>query len=187
MRAVMMLKEEHRLILGFLDHLKLAGERIVKTENPPRAFFDEALSFARQFADKFHHYKEEEIMFRILAQKHDGALDAELEQLKQQHVQCRNFVSAMADALDGFEAGKQSQTRALHRNLQEYVTSLRRHIDHENVRFFPKVGQELSASELEWLEGEFDRWEAKMGGTVSSENAHRLQVMASLLQPGLRI
>ena len=187
MKAVMVLKEEHRHILWFLDQLSLAGDRIVKNEYPPRAFFDEAIAFARQYADKFHHYKEEEIMFRILAQKHHGALDAELDQLKQQHVQCRNFVSAMADALDGFESGNQSQTRVLHRNLQEYIKSLRRHIDHENIRFFPKVGQELSESELKALEGEFDRWDTKMGGTVNAENEHRLHVMSSLLQPGLKV
>ena len=187
MKAVTILKEEHRQILWFLDQLSLAGERIVKSENPPRKFFDEAITFARQFADKFHHYKEEEIMFRILAQKHNGALDAELDQLKQQHVQCRNFVSAIADALDGYEEGNQSQTRVLHRNLQEYIKSLRNHIDHENVRFFPKAGRELSPSELEMLEGEFARWESKMGGAVNSENEHRLHVMSSLLQPGLKV
>jgi hemerythrin-like domain-containing protein len=126
-------------------------------------------------------------MFRILAQKHDGALDAELEQLKQQHVQCRDFVSAMADALDGYESGSQTEARVLHRNLQEYINSLRKHIDHENIRFFPKVGQKLSESELKMLEGEFDRWEAKMGGAVNLENDHRLKVMSSLLQPGLKV
>jgi hemerythrin-like domain-containing protein len=187
MKAVAILKEEHRQILWFLDQLSLASERIVKSENPPRKFFDEAITFAHQYADKFHHYKEEEIMFRILAQKHDGALDAELDQLKQQHVQCRNFVSAIADALDGYESGSQTETRVLHRNLQEYIKSLRKHIDHENIRFFPKVGQELSASELKMLEGEFDRWEAKMGGAVNLENDHRLRVMSSLLQPGLKV
>lgn len=187
MKAVTMLKEEHRQILWFLDQLSLAGDRVVKNESPPRAFFDEAIAFARQYADKFHHYKEEEIMFRILAQKHHGELDAELEQLKQQHVQCRNFVSAMADALDGFEAGNQSQTRVLHRNMDEYIKSLRRHIDHENICFFPKVGLELSEAELKALEGEFDRWEAKMGGAVNSENVRRLHVMSSLLQPGLKV
>jgi len=187
MRAVTILKEEHRQILWFLDQLSIAGDRIVKNENPPREFFDQAITFARQYADKFHHFKEEEIMFRILAQKHHGELDAELEQLKQQHVQCRDFVSAMADALDGFESGNQSQTRELHRNLQEYITSLRRHIDHENVRFFPKVGQELSEAELKMLEDEFDSWETKMGGAVNAENQHRLHLMISLLQPGAKV
>jgi len=187
MKAVTILKEEHRQILWFLDQLSLASDRIVKNENPPREFFDHAITFARQYADKFHHYKEEEIMFRILAQKHQGELDSELEQLKQQHVQCRNFVSAMADALDGFELGSQSQTRLLHRNLEEYIKSLRRHIDHENVRFFPKVGQELSATELSALEDEFERWDTKMGGTINAENQHRLHLMSSLLQPGAKV
>ncbi len=182
MRAVTILKEEHVMILEFLDLLAAASEKMVANEKLPREFFDDAVAFARQFADKYHHHKEEEIMFRLLAQKHAGALDAELEALKQQHEVCRNYISEIAGAIDGYEAGNDTQTRTIHRNSTEYINALKAHITHENVMFFPKVGRELSTEELDSLATEYDKWAEKTGGTVTEDNRKRLANLTTLLK-----
>ncbi len=181
MRAISILKEEHRLILDFLDQLTLAGKKLVKNENPSREFFETAVAFASEFADRYHHHKEEDLMFRMLAQKHAGALDDDLEKLRQQHEQCRNFVSQISDALDGYAQGSDSQTRIIHRKLDEYVTALRQHVNHENAVFFPKASQELSAEELDILAAEYDKFDEKAGGQTMSLNEERLRAMADAL------
>ncbi len=181
MRAITILKEEHRLILDFLDQLTLAGEKLVRNQNLTREFFDNAVAFAKEFADGFHHHKEEDLMFRMLAQKHAGALDDELEKLKQQHEQCRDFVSEISDAIDGYAQGSDSQTRIIHRKLDEYISALRQHVNHENVVFFPKASRELSAEELDVLAAEYDKFDEKAGGQTMSRNEERLRAMADAL------
>ena len=181
MKAVTILKEEHMVILEFLDQLALAGERIVKDKFPPKEFFVKAVEFGRMFADKFHHYKEEDIMFRILAQKHSGSLDHALEKLRQQHEHCRNYMTAISAAADGCAAGSDGEARILHRNLADYVATLRKHIDFENVTFFPRIARELSPDELDALAAEFGKWDEKMGGRTLEEGKKTVKTLAGLL------
>ncbi|MBW1941869.1 MAG: hypothetical protein JRJ51_03435 [Deltaproteobacteria bacterium] len=42
---------------------------------PAKEFFEKAVAFARNFADRFHHYKEEHVMFAQLAEKKAGFFD----------------------------------------------------------------------------------------------------------------
>jgi len=181
MQAVTTLKEEHMVILEFLDQLALAGERVLQNKFPPKEFFDKAVGFAREFADKFHHYKEEDIMFRVLAQKHAGALDNDLEKLRQQHEHCRTYISAIAASAEGCVAGSDSEARILHRNLVDYVETLRSHISFENVTFFPRIVRELSSDELAALATEFGKWDEKMGGATYEEAKKTVKAMTECL------
>jgi len=74
-RAIQLLLAEHGMILDFLDLLQEAGKRIARDEGPVPEFFTQSVEFCRTYADKAHHYKEEHVMFGLLAQKHEGRLD----------------------------------------------------------------------------------------------------------------
>ena len=59
MKSIEILTREHGLILQALDSLSLAQKKIETGKQPPKEFFEKALRFLRNFADKFHHFKEE--------------------------------------------------------------------------------------------------------------------------------
>ena len=82
MNAIETLTNEHGLIRQFLDNLEQAAKKIEEGQYPPRDFFDNAVQFARTFADKYHHFKEEHVVFVRLAQKNKGDLDARIEALR---------------------------------------------------------------------------------------------------------
>ena len=69
MAVTEMLVNEHGLIRRFLEELALADEKLENGVKPPRDFYEKAVQFARTFADRFHHIKEEYVMFVRLAQK----------------------------------------------------------------------------------------------------------------------
>ncbi len=161
MKATQILVGEHVLILRLLDLMKDAADRIIRDEGPPREFFEKALDIARQFADKFHHYKEEHVMFGLLAQKHDGQLDGEIERHRNQHEQCRDLIQRISDALASYSRDLEQGARVVHRHVSEYVATLRSHIRSENEIFFPMAEDALSEEESENLLTEFSRYEAK--------------------------
>jgi len=70
------LTNEHGLIRQFLDVLSMAAEKIEEGQHPSEAFFEKAVEFARAFADHYHHFKEEHVLFVQLAQKKQGEVDA---------------------------------------------------------------------------------------------------------------
>ena len=163
MEAVRILMYEHYVIKEFLDQLALAAEKMAGGEGPDRAFFDTALSFCRDYADKAHHYKEEHVMFGLLASKHEGRIDAQIESHRNQHEQLRSVVSGMSGLLNRYAAGDAVAKDDLRENLEEYVRSLRKHIASEDEIFFPMVEVFLTPEEGEALLEEFEKYGAKAG------------------------
>ncbi len=66
-RAPLMI--EHRLIERMLALINKEAIRVRKTKVINPVFIDNAVDFIRVYADKTHHGKEEDILFRDLAQK----------------------------------------------------------------------------------------------------------------------
>ena len=182
MKAIEILAGEHKLILKFLDHLSKAAEQIPLNQGPPREFFEAAVDFARSYADKYHHFKEEYAMFSMLAQKHDGALDAQIEKNRQQHEQCRNLIHNISESLSGYGNKLESSTETLHRNLVDYVNTLHSHIKSENEIFFPMVKKALSPSEDSDLLEEFAKYEKKTGEDTAEIYNKRVAEMPAMLQ-----
>ena len=169
------LRNEHGLIRHFLDNLALAVEKLENDERPPREVFDRAVEFARTFADKFHHVKEEHIMFVRLAQKNDGALDGEIEALRHQHERARDHIVTIANALDGYAAGQSVQISKVLESAAAYIAVLRNHIHKEDHVFFRLAAEALTAEEEEQLRQEFEKASQKAEGN-SFEESHKLVV-----------
>jgi hemerythrin-like domain-containing protein len=181
MKAIDQLVEEHGTIQLCLDHLAVAADRILANEGPPRRFFDETLVFCREFADRSHHYKEEHVMFGLLAQKHDGRIDGEVERHRSQHEHLRNLIAEIAGSLDGYEKGLDSATRLLQRTVKEYVDTLRSHIRSENEIFFPMVDEALTEEEDDLLMLEFEKYEAQIGRTVDAWSLDQIERIGTFL------
>jgi len=182
MKAIEILAQEHKLILKFLDHLSKAAEQIPLNQGPPRKFFEATVDFAQSYADKHHHFKEEYTMFSMLAQKHDGALDAQIEKNRQQHEQCRNLVQTISESLGGYENKLESSTETLHTSLVDYVTTLRNHIQNESEVLFPMVKKALSPLEDSDLLKEFTKYEKKAGEDTAEIYNKRVAEMSAILQ-----
>ena len=69
MKSLEILIKEHALILHALECLTAARDKLEKGERPPKAFFEKAVEFFQNFADKFHHFKEEYVYVVILVSR----------------------------------------------------------------------------------------------------------------------
>jgi hemerythrin-like domain-containing protein len=181
MKPLEILKNEHGLIRRYLDLLESASIQMEGGKRPPREFFEKGIRFGREFADRYHHHKEELILFVLLAQRHEGALDGEIESLRHQHETGRDHVADIGAALDGYEAGNPVKTDQIRAALRAYVPMLRDHIHTEDHVFFPLAAEKLTAEEHAQLESEFERARQK-AGLDAFEEYHKLVVdMSSLL------
>lgn len=181
MKPTELLISEHNLIRQALDNFSLAVEKLEKGETPSREFLEKAVEFARSFADKFHHFKEEYLMFGYFAQKKSGALDAQIETLRHQHERGRNLIGEIAHSLDSYSKWEDAQTIMLLENLAAYTSLLRHHIHREDHVFYPMVDKELSDAEQQALLDEFKKEDAKTGGTTFENSKKLVMKMGSLL------
>jgi hemerythrin-like domain-containing protein len=179
--AIEILVEEHKLILRGLDLLTTAAEKIVRNQNPPKEFFEKVLSFTLNFTNKFHHYKEEIVMFGLLAQKHQGEIDAEITRLRDQHATLHDYMNEISQSLDAYSKNANSEVRRLHRNLSEYIETLRRHIHAEDKIFYPLVAKTLTSDEMLELTEEFGKYAAKAGPDVMKAHEALIAEMDELV------
>ncbi|MBW1850803.1 MAG: hemerythrin domain-containing protein [Deltaproteobacteria bacterium] len=181
MDAIEILVNEHALIRQFLDNLSMAAEKLEADERPSKEFFEKALEFARNFTDKFHHFKEEYVMFAQLAQKKGGILDGQIDSLRHQHEHGRNFILEISNSLDGYARGDEIHTITLLENLAAYISLLRHHMHREDHGFYQTVKKEFSENELQGLLELFNEEDQKVGGGTFENNKKLLQEMAVLL------
>jgi hemerythrin-like domain-containing protein len=180
-KAIQILEEEHALILKGLDLLTTAADKINRNENPPREFFEKAVSFTLNFTNKFHHYKEEIVMFGLLAQKHEGEIDAEIERLRSQHQVLHNYMNEISISLDAYSENAQSEVRRLHRNLSEYIDVLRRHVHAEDKKFYPLVAKTLTEEEMQEMADRFEEYSTEEGHDAMQVNAALIDEMGKLV------
>ena len=174
------LVDEHELIRQFLDNLSTATDKLESGERPPREFFEISIEFARNFTDKFHHFKEEYVMFAQLAQKKGGVFDGPIDALRHQHERGRNFITEISDSLDGYSKGNDIDITTLLENLAAYTSLLRHHIHKEEHQFYQMVKKEFSENELQGFAELFSQEKEKTEGKGLEESQKLLKEMASM-------
>lgn len=149
---------EHRLIERMI---KIIGEEIFKivgkNEVDPN-FIDVAVDFARTYADRCHHGKEEDILFRDLAKKQLSPEHKKtMEELVEEHVYARKTVGRLVNAKETYTQGKTGALKDVISILKELVEFYPRHIEKEDKHFFIPVMKYFSREEMDAMLEEF--WE----------------------------
>ena len=182
MNAVETMVREHVLIRRFVDCLSLAGGQIERGQHPPLELFEKGVVFARRFADAFHHFKEEQVMFARLAEKQEGRIDDQIDTLRFQHERGRNLVSKIAGFLEGYGARDAEAIAQMLESVAAYVALLRHHIHLEDHVFFPMAERELMPPELEEIERVFDQERDRQGADTFAECEELVAEMCRLLE-----
>jgi hypothetical protein len=100
------LMEEHRVIEKLMPALRRAAEAGRRDGRIDLRFADLALDFIRTYADRCHHGKEEDVLFRALAGKPLAPVHrAILDELVEEHGQGRRKVREIAAAVEALRRG----------------------------------------------------------------------------------
>jgi len=157
------LMEEHVLILEALDALEKKVAAVQAGATLDRVFFENAVSFLRNFADKCHHGKEERLLFKRMTERGFQAQSGPIAVMLSEHETGRAFIRGIADAAAklGTEPAAPAQ---IVEHSRGYIALLRAHIDKENNILFPMADQALAPEDQAYLSKEFERFEAEETG-----------------------
>ncbi|MCP3875130.1 MAG: hypothetical protein GY699_18500 [Desulfobacteraceae bacterium] len=167
MKVTQTLTNEHYLILKVLQLLNQSRKELESGKIIPGIFFEKAMAFCSDFADQFHHFKEEFLLFGLLSYKKEGELDSAMGTLRYQHERCKHCISQIKKALDGYNNKKEMSVTFLLESLAVYVSLLRRHIYLEDQIFFPMAEKALSTAEKKSLQEQFADEENRLGSKES--------------------
>lgn len=131
------LVHEHRLILRMLAVLEKNALRTARGEYGDYRFYLDAVDFIRNYADRFHHAKEEDVLFEALVKNGMPRENSPVAAMLMEHDQGRAFVRGMAAAAGAALAGKPGQDAAIADNALGYVALLKEHIAKEDDILYP--------------------------------------------------
>lgn len=166
------LVDEHLLIKKWLALIPEVIKNMDLTTPEGRKEVEGGIEFIRSYADKFHHAKEEEILFACF----DGKAEV-IQAMLGDHETGRRHVSAMREALD-----KRERTAVID-HLQAYSDLLSEHIKKEDEILFPWMDRELSEPQQNAIAGQFDKAEREMGTELPARCASFIAALEAIHPP----
>lgn len=131
------LVDEHALILRMIALLERNAPRTAAGEYSNWKFYLDGVDFIRNFADRFHHAKEEDVLFEALITNGMPRENSPIAAMLMEHDQGRAFVkiveAATLEALDGHDGMRQ----VIADNALAYAALLREHISKEDDILYP--------------------------------------------------
>lgn len=148
------LVDEHCLILRMITLLEQNATRTAQGSYSSWRFYLDGVDFIRNYADRFHHAKEEGVLFEALVKNGMPRENSPVAAMLMEHDQGRKFVLAMEaaarEALDG-DPGREHE---IARNALAYAALLRDHITKEDSILYPLAERLIpEAMRREVLEG----------------------------------
>jgi hemerythrin-like domain-containing protein len=150
MKPIGPLMREHRLIERMIP---LLDKELTQTNEEDEAnveLLTVAVDFFKTYADRTHHGKEEDILFRELAKKRlSKAHKTIMNELVAEHVSARKTVSALVKAKNNYSEGNSESLEDIITYVRELVNFYPAHIEKEDKHFFYPALEYLS-KEVNW-------------------------------------
>ena len=154
---------EHRLIERMIALIKYALAQIQSTGKVEPLFVDTAVDLIRIYADRTHHGKEEDILFRELDKRPLSADDRRvMKELIQEHVFGRQTTKALVDANNRYRNGDETVLTDISVKLQTLIEFYPKHIEKEDKVFFPSSRTYFTDEEDQAMLAEFWEFDRKM-------------------------
>jgi hemerythrin-like domain-containing protein len=181
MQPIGPLMREHRLIERMVEVMRAEAEMIDLGQPPDTDLLARLVDFFRTYADRCHHGKEEDILFRELRTKDlTPKLKAELDELMDDHVRARQLVGTIDKGRQKILKGDADAAKEVRKAMGELLFLYPDHIEREDKQFFFPIMELFSREEMDAMLEKF--WEfdqrlihEKYGGMVKGLEERRVQ------------
>jgi hemerythrin-like domain-containing protein len=147
---------EHRLIERMVVLLKKELDSLMPANEANTAFIFAAVDFLRNYADKVHHGKEEDILFRKLAEKTLRKGHREImKTLIEEHSIARTNVQTLFEAAEKYAKNDLRAAAEIRSSLKALVELYPQHIAKEDRQFFIPAMAYFSEDEQQQMLAEF--------------------------------
>lgn len=156
--------DEHRLILRMIELLEKNTVLLEQGVYRNWTFFLDAVDFIRNYADRYHHAKEEDVLFVELVNNGMPEKQSPIEAMHMEHEQGRAFVRALEDAAQKAQNGELGRVPIIAENAKAYAALLRGHIDKEDSILYPLAERILPEKVRQDMQRAYKNAEEKLPG-----------------------
>ena len=160
MNSIEILVNEHKNIKRILKIVRKMCLGIVEGIEVPYDDLYLVIDFIRNYADKYHHGKEEDMLFKDMdAELSKKIGKGPIQGMYIEHDYGRSFVRELEAALKAHQSGDNEAKVDIIANAIGYVNLLNKHIDKEDNMIYKFASNNLKKETLEKLDSEFESFE----------------------------
>lgn len=165
------LSQEHQNILKVIEVILKECELMEAESLEDTNFFRKAIAFIKNYADKFHHAKEEDILFNAIVDNLGDMPCNPVSQMLHEHEIGRECVQGMEEAIEEEDMDKLTE------NARKYCFLLKDHIYKEDNILFPMAEDLIDDNRKEKIRQKYQQVD-------SGELAQKaLQYLESIVNP----
>ena len=182
MRATEVLMNEHRVIEQVLSAVDVMADQALQRGTLDVQSAGQAIDFIRSFADKVHHAKEEDVLFVRMEAVGFPRDDGPIGVMLRDHDVGRDFVRAMAGAVEGAARGNAAALRTFASNAHGYTELLREHIQKEDKVLYPMADQSFDENDQAELLAAFEEADNEGGAELREKYVELARALAGQYQ-----
>lgn len=173
--ATKSLEKDHENILRLIQVM----EKIQLSIEPDVNHLETIVDLIRNYADGFHHAKEEELLFPLMAQRGFSTENGPVAVMLHEHTLGREYIKKTSVLITKYKAGDRTCLSEMYQNIQGYVDLLRSHIVKENTILFRMADRVLTDEDQKQLLKQFERVEnSNLCGGVLQDCINAIEKLA---------
>lgn len=163
------LKHEHRVIEQGLRALDGVCMRLEAGNTVPARALLDILDFTTTFADRYHHAKEEAVLFPALERRGITREGGPLGAMEHEHRIERGLIGDLREATASYREGEASAANRFVESARAYVQLLVGHIEKEDGILFRLGDEILDEDDKAALSDGFKKFDSDLGGRTTQE------------------
>ncbi len=153
--ATQNLENDHENILQLIEVMS----NMAKVKSGSADDIETVINIIRNYADGFHHAKEENLLFPAMVEKGFSLEQGPVAGMLHDHDLGRKFVQGMNEGLLQYRNGSEKALDLIYDNMLKYGQLLQNHIAKENNILFRMADNAFSIGEQQQLLKEFEKIE----------------------------
>lgn len=154
-KSTNILKKEHQNILAFINLMKSETNNLMEGKEINKVFWQAARDFISNYADKFHHAKEEDLLFKEMCRESVSLHCNPIEMMLYEHNLGRDYVKAIIEGIEN------NDKQLIINNANNYCSLLTEHIYKEDNILYPMADEALDQQTKDTLTEKFGEIEKK--------------------------
>lgn len=153
MDAIELMVSEHKNIKRMLKVIRTMCIKVLNNETVDFEDFYKVIDFVRSYADRHHHAKEENILFKKMGDElGEKVAKGPVAGMFVEHDMGRHYMGNLEAALKKYEEGDKDSRVDIIANAISYTELLQRHIDKEDTAIYTFARRALSKEAMESVE-----------------------------------